>query len=138
MHAVQEPPYSIELPGAEAVAGETIPRRHPKARNGLLTRPAEDVSTIFDLVKRSAALYGGDPAIGSRKLLETHKEMKKVQKVVNGATQEVEKEWTYFEMSPYSFITYSEYETWTLELGSGLRKLGFQKGDKLHMFAATR
>jgi long-chain acyl-CoA synthetase len=138
LYMVQQPPFTVEAPGCRPVEGETIPRRHPKAKNGLFERPAEGVNTTFDLLRRSASKYAGEPAVGSRKLLHTHKELKKVTKVVDGQVTEVEKEWTYFELSDYSYVTFKEYETLVSQVGSGLRKLGLGPKDKLHIFAATR
>ncbi len=138
LRMVQKPPFSIEAPGAKPVAGETIPRRHPKARDGLLTRPAPEVDTVFALVKRSAEKYPNEAAVGSRRLVKTHKEVKKVSKMVDGVAHQVDKEWTYFELTPYSYLTHAEYFTLVLQLGSGLRKLGLTSYDKLHIFASTR
>lgn len=138
LHAVEKPPYTVEAPGYEPVEGETIPRRHPKAQNGLLERPAPDVTTVFDLLRRTAAKYAGEPAVGSRKLIKTHKELKKVPKVVDGQVREVDKEWTFFELSDYAYLTYAEYEALALQLGAGLRKLGLSPQDKVHLFATTR
>ena len=135
---VQKPPFTIEVADYEPVPGETIPRRHPKARDGLRERPAPDVTTVFDLIRRTAEKYGNAQAIGSRKLIKTHKEITHVPKTVEGKVVQTEKEWTYFELSPYSFQTYREYFDLTLQLGAGLRKLGLNPGDKLHIFAATR
>ncbi|KAH8904344.1 acetyl-CoA synthetase-like protein [Coniochaeta sp. PMI_546] len=137
LHAVEKPPYTIESPGYAPVEGETIPRRHPKAKNGLLQRPAPDVATNFDLLRRSAKKYANEPAVGSRRLLETHKELKKVPKIVDGQVQEVEKEWTFFELSDYTYLTYREYETTVLQVGAGLRKLGLSPHDKVHLFGTT-
>ncbi len=138
LHMVQKPPFTVEAPEAKAVPGETIPRRHPKAKNGLLTRPAPEVDTVFALVKRSAEKYANERAIGSRKLVQTHNEVKKVTKVVDGVPQQVEKKWTYFELSKYSYLTHAEYYELVLQLGSGLRNLGLTSHDKLHIFATTR
>ena len=135
---VHKPPFTIEAPGYEKVAGETIPRRHPRAKNGLLNRPADDVHTVFDIVRRSARVYPNHQAVGSRKLVKLHKEMKKVKKNVDGEVQEVEKEWQFFELTKYSFLTYKDYETLVLHIGSGLRKIGLTPDNKLHLFATTR
>lgn len=135
---VHKPPYSIEAPGYEKVEGETIPRRHPRARNGLLNRPAEDVTTVFDLVKRSARLYPNHNAVGDRSLVKLHKEKKMIKKNVDGQVQEVEKEWQFFELSKFSFLTYKQYEQRILQLGAGLRKLGLDSEHKLHLFGTTR
>ncbi|KAM0331473.1 hypothetical protein ACHAQA_003149 [Verticillium albo-atrum] len=137
LYQVHKPPFTIEAPGYEKVEGETIPRRHPKAKDGLRKRPAEDVNTIYDIVKRSARVYPNEPAAGSRKLIKLHKELKKVSKNVDGEVQEVEKEWQYFELSPFSFLTYTELHKYVLQLGAGLRKLGLSKGSRLHFYATT-
>ncbi|KAH6618147.1 hypothetical protein B0J18DRAFT_272587 [Chaetomium sp. MPI-SDFR-AT-0129] len=137
LRKVQKPPYTIEAPGVEPVQGETIPRRHPKAKDGLVERPAPGVNTTFDLLKRSAEKYGNEPAVGSRKLIQVHKEKKKVPKVVDGQTTEVEKEWTYYELSDYTYITYREYLDQVLQVGAGLRKLGLKADERLHIFAST-
>jgi long-chain acyl-CoA synthetase len=52
--------------------------------------------------------------------------------------QEVDKQWTYFELSGYSYLTFKEYETLVLQMGAGLRKLGLVKDDRIHLFASTR
>ncbi|KAF3354441.1 40S ribosomal protein S2 [Verticillium dahliae VDG1] len=130
-------PFSVPSPGAEKVDGETIPRRHPKAVPELLTKPGGNVDTIYELVKQSAAKFGNARCMGSRKLVDTHIDTKMVKKIVDGEEREVEKKWTYFELSPYTYISYNEYEALTLQVGSGLRKLGLVKGDRVHLFAAT-
>lgn len=138
LHIVQSPPFTVDAPGYAPVEGESIPRRHPLAKDGLLERPSPEVGTTFDLISRSARLFPNEPAVGSRRLIKTHKEMKKIQKVVGGETVEVDKEWTYSELSDFNFLTYKEYEVLLLQIGAGLRKLGLSPHDKLHIFAATR
>ncbi|PTB68319.1 acetyl-CoA synthetase-like protein [Trichoderma citrinoviride] len=135
---VRKPPFTIEAPGYEKVPGETIPRRHPAAKDGLLTKPADDVHTVFDIVRRSAREYPNHLAVGHRKLIELHKEIKKVPKNVDGQVVEVDKEWQFFELTKFDFMTFKEYETLVLQLGSGLRKLGLTPGSsRLHLFATT-
>ena len=137
LYKVQKEPYTIEAPGCKPVENETIPRRHPKAKNGLLECPAPNVRSTFDILKRSVEKYGDEPAIGSRKLIKVHKEKKKIPKVVDGKTTEVEKEWSYFELSNYSYLTYKEYFQQILQVGAGLKKLGLSSDDRLHIFATT-
>ncbi len=134
----KNPPFSVEASGYEAVEGETIPRRHPASKDKLTTSPSEDVTTIFDILKRSADKFGNAKALGTRRLIKTHQENKKVKKTVDGVTQEVDKKWTYFELSEYSYTSFVQYEKIALEIGAGLRKLGLVKGDRLHLFAGTR
>ena len=137
LYPVHKPPYTIESPGAEKKPDETTPRRHPLAKDGLINTPAEGVRTVFDLVTRSARIYPNHQAVGTRKLIKLHKEKKKVQKTVDGQVTEVEKEWQFFELSPFSYITYKEYETLILQVGAGLRKIGLDADSKLHIYGAT-
>jgi long-chain acyl-CoA synthetase len=137
LHIVQKPPFTIEVPGLDPVEGETTPRRHPKASKSLITRPVPEIRTTFDLLKRSADKYENEPAVGSRSLIKAHKETRKVTKIVDGEPAELDKEWMYFELSDYTYLTYSEYFTLILDLGAGLRKLGLVAHDKLHIFATT-
>lgn len=131
-------PFSVEASGYKKVDDETIPRRHPGSKDKLRTTPSDDVKTIFDILKRSADKFGNAKALGTRRLIKTHTESKKVKKTVDGETQEVDKKWTYFELSEYSYISFTEYEKMALDVGCGLRKLGLSQGDRLHLYAATR
>lgn len=135
---VQKPPFMFEVEGAPDIPGETKPYRHFKAKDGLIERPSPDVSTVYDIFRRSAKQHADKPAIGSRKLIRTHVENKMVSKFVDGVKTEVEKKWTYFELTPYTFLTFKEYEARALAVGAGLRKLGLGPGDILHIFATTR
>ncbi|KAL4927654.1 long-chain fatty acid-CoA ligase FAA1 [Aspergillus undulatus] len=130
-------PFTVEVPGVEPVEGETIPRRLPIAKDGLILRPAEDLTTIYDAFRRSARIFGNAKAVASRRLIKTHVETKKVKKIVDGQEQEVDKQWTYFEKGPYNYKSFIEYEKLALELGSGLRKIGLNKEHKVHLYGAT-
>ncbi|ORY65261.1 uncharacterized protein BCR38DRAFT_340991 [Pseudomassariella vexata] len=130
-------PFSIESPDCKPVEGETIPRRHPLTADGLIDKPADNISTTYELLRVSAEKYGNSKALGSRRLVRTHLETKKVKKTIDGVEQEVDKEWTFFELSAYEYLTYNEYEKQVLSVGSGLRKLGMEKSDRVHIFAAT-
>lgn len=132
------PPFTVGVEGYPVVPGETIPRRNAQHPDKLLTSPEEGVNTIFDIFTHSAKKYPDLRALGSRTLIKTHTEIKKVKKVIDGQLQEVDKEWTYKELSGYSYLTFKEYETLALQIGAGLRKLGLQSYDRVHMFASTR
>lgn len=131
-------PFTVEASGYEPVEGETIPRRNPIAKDKLVTRPSPEIGTIFDIFKRSADKFGNAKAVGQRKLIRTHDETKKVKKTIDGQEKEVDKKWTYFELSEYSYISYAEYEKLALDIGAGLRKLGMEKSDRIELFGATR
>lgn len=57
--------------------------------------------------------------------------------MVDGKEQEVDKKWQYFELSPYKYKSFVEFEKMALSVGSGLKSLGFNPQDRLHLFAAT-
>ncbi|KAM7203782.1 acetyl-CoA synthetase-like protein [Naviculisporaceae sp. PSN 640] len=136
---VAKPPFSVEAPNQVPVEGETPIRRHPASKDEIISRPVDnpDITTVYELVRAAAAKYGNAKCMGSRKLLHTHQETKKVKKIVDGEEVEVDKNWTFFELSPYEYITFTEYEQIVLQIGSGLRKLGLEKHDRVHIFAAT-
>lgn len=130
-------PYTVEAPGYEKVEGETIPRRNARSKDKLITT-LPGVTTIYDIWRYASEKFGNAKALGSRNLVKTHTELKKVKKVIDGKEQEVDKKWTYFELSGYNYMTFTEYEKLVLSYGAGLRKLGMNKDDRLLLFAATR
>ncbi|KAI9710087.1 MAG: long-chain fatty acid-CoA ligase [Bogoriella megaspora] len=135
--SVKKPPFTVEAPGFEKKEGETIPRRNVKTKDTLKSTPADGVNTIYDLVHYSSKKFGNAKAMGSRKLVKEHHENKKIKKVIEGKEQEVDKKWTYFELSSYNYMSFVEYEQMVLQIGCGLKQLGMQAYDRLQIFAAT-
>lgn len=134
---VKKSPFSVPVPDIEAPDGETVPRRHPECVNELRSKPDPNISTTYELLRVSVERYGDLRALGSRRLIQLHHETKKVKKMVDGEEQEVDKKWTYFELSNYEFLSYTEYEKLALQIGAGLRSLGLVKDDRVHIFAGT-
>ncbi|KAL8677296.1 MAG: hypothetical protein Q9186_006257 [Xanthomendoza sp. 1 TL-2023] len=130
-------PYTVEASDAVKVDGESIPRRIIAAKDGFKTVPEDGVKTVYDILRHSASKYGHAQALGSRKLLRTHEDIKKVKKTVEGRETTVDKKWAYYELSDYRYMSFREYEQMALQCGAGLRKLGMNKDDRLHIFAAT-
>jgi len=133
----KNPPFTLEVPGSPPTHGETAPRRNANFLTSLVSRPSEEVATLFDVLLRAADKFGDLNAVGTRKLIKTHVEVKKVKKVVDGAEREVEKKWVYFEMGDFEFESFGGYVGRCLQIGAGLRKLGLGSGDRIHVFAAT-
>lgn len=134
---VSRPPYSLPVKDAPVIEGETQPRRIPSSIDELLARPSPEISTVYELISAAIEKYGNARCMGSRKLVRTHNETKKVKKMVDGQEREVDKNWTYFELSPYEYMTYYDYRNLLRDLASGLRKIGMDKYDRVHLFAAT-
>ena len=131
-------PFTVEASGYSKVEGETIPRRHPAAKDGIVKTPSPEVSTLFELIRYASEHYGNAKAIGWRKTIKTHQETKMVKKNVDGQMKDVEKKWTYFELGPYDYMSFVEYERLILQVGSGLAGLGLKKDTVVHVYATTR
>ena len=130
-------PYTVETAGAQKVDGETIPRRNVASKDALKMTPTEGVETLYDILRYSSRKYGNAKAVGARRIVNIHEETKKVKKMIDGKEQEVDKKWQYFELSPYKYKSFVEFEKMALSVGSGLKALGFGPQDRLHLFAAT-
>ncbi|KAE8447796.1 hypothetical protein EG329_010190 [Mollisiaceae sp. DMI_Dod_QoI] len=128
-----KPPFSLEVPGVERVNGETIPRRNAKYLDGLLSRPKEDIATLYDVLKYSRDTYGDASAMGSRRLIATHTEPETEMK----ESRNTHRPWTYYEMGPYKYESYKDYFQLAMDIGAGFRELGLNAGDRVHIFAAT-
>lgn len=131
-------PFSVEVPGVEKVKGETLPRRNTKCKDGLIVQPDPSVKTVYDIIQYAASKFGDAKCMGTRTVLNIYKEKKMVKKIVDGKETEVEKEWSYFELSPYKYMSFIEFQKHVSSLGAGLKKIGLGKGDKIHLYGATR
>lgn len=133
----------LSLSDLFAELNDETPEGHGKIRrsihsaNGLLNTPHPDIATVYDIVQFAAKTYGVKRAMGYRKLIKEHVEEKTITKKVDGKEQKVPKKWTYYEYGDYEYISFIEMQKATMRLGSGLRHIGLQKGDKLEIFAGT-
>ncbi|KAK9449051.1 eukaryotic long-chain fatty acid CoA synthetase (LC-FACS) [Limtongia smithiae] len=130
------PPYSVES-GLPVVEGEVPARRSIRAAapgTPLVSTPAPGVATVYDVLTYVAAKWDAKECLGSRKVVQTHVETKMVKKIVDGKETSVPKKWTYFELSPYSYISYAELLQEALTYGSGIKSLGISL---LEIYAAT-
>lgn len=130
-------PYTVEAKGYEKKDGETIPRVHPAAKDGLISTPAPDIKTIYDVLRSSSKKFGNAKALGYRTLIKVHEEVKQIKKVVDGKETTVDKKWQFSELSAYTYISFVEYEQLCFKVASGYRALGMNKGDRVHIFAST-
>lgn len=130
-------PFTVEVPGVQKKDGETIPRRNYRTVDKLKSRPAPEIATVYDILRKSSEKFGNAKALGKRNLVKVHGEVKKVKKVIDGKEQEIDKKWTYYELSPYEYTSFVEYEAMALKIGCGFRALGMKAADRVHIFAAT-
>lgn len=127
-------PYTVEPENAEHISGETLPRRHPTASTTLLSCTSPGILTIYDILTRSVRKFHSAPAIGSRRVLRTHTETKKVK---DGRGELVDKTWTYYELSDYSYTSFAELERRAVRLGAAMRGVGLERGDRIAIYGAT-
>jgi long-chain acyl-CoA synthetase len=129
-------PYNVPAIGYSKIRGETLPMRSQSAKHGL--KLVDDgVQTVFDILTYSAEKFTTANCYGYREIVETHEEIRKIKTKVNGVEEEVDKKWTYFQLSEYKYVSFEEHKRNATECGAGLRKLGMGVGDRLHMFAVT-
>lgn len=131
--------YTVAV--GDAQPGETAPRRNVGAKNEAWNHPGQkpELDTIYNLFKWSTKTYANDQAMGSRSIIEVHEEQKMVTKKVDGVEKKVPKTWQFFELSPYSYITYSQLLELVNQLGSGFIKLGIKPNgeERFHIYAQT-
>ncbi|KAL6449690.1 LOW QUALITY PROTEIN: FAA1 Long-chain-fatty-acid--CoA ligase 1 [Candida maltosa Xu316] len=121
----------------EAKPGETAPRRRSAQRDAAVMRPTDSKATtmpefIDECIKRN----GDSTAMGWRDLVEVHIETKQVTKLIDGEHKKVDKEWTYYEMGPYNYISYPDLSVLVKNYSKELGLLPEQQS-KLMIFAAT-
>jgi long-chain acyl-CoA synthetase len=134
----RRPPFTVEVPDAVDDACEARPRRSPTAANGLLSAPADDVKTTYDIFRRAARKFSHAKAAGTRRVTGSYEERSVVKRTVDGVEKSMPKIWTRYELSGYIYLSFLEYESLALDLGRGLRRLGLGKGSKIHLYGATR
>ncbi|KAJ3070826.1 long-chain fatty acid-CoA ligase, partial [Rhizoclosmatium hyalinum] len=131
------PQRSVEVPNTATATSGAI-RRSILSPKELTARPAEGINTIYDILVSSGKKYANKDALGARRIVDTIKEQKEVTKKIPGGGEVKEmKTWTYFELSPYSWMTFGEVKSLALTYGSGLRALGLNPTDKMTVYAET-
>jgi long-chain acyl-CoA synthetase len=127
---------SVTLGAAQE--GEGAIRRSVLAQDGLARFPAPDVKTLYDVLQYSVTQRPNHPALGYRSLEKMIQEEKQVTKIVDGVETKQTKTWNFFQLSPYTYVSYAEMSTKVHAIGSGLAHLGLKSKSKIEIFAPTR
>lgn len=126
-------PYASPVSTSAAVQGETSAYRNSKVIDALPIAPENGVHTVIDLVRRAAAKFGNNKAVGYRTEIRTH--LKEGPPDANGNKKQL----TISELSPYQFLSYVEYAELITNIGCGLVEAGLLPSrDKICMWAQTR
>jgi long-chain acyl-CoA synthetase len=115
--------------------GETPVRRSILSPLVLTETPDPAIRTIYDLVQFSARRWADKPCFGTRKVIKIHTEKQIVSNAANAASEP--KVYMFWELGPYEYRSYKEVAQEGLDVGSGLRKLGLERGDKIAIYAET-
>jgi len=118
--------YSFEI--GEATPGETIPRRNCISRE-LIAKPA-GCSTLYESFKQVSEDFPHRDCFGIRDIIGTQTKTT----VVGG----VNRDWVYFEKSPYKWTNYKDSFDRCSQFASGLRAIGIQPGSRLCIYEETR
>jgi long-chain acyl-CoA synthetase len=105
----------------------------------LSKRPHITINTLYDVLLYGARVYPASKHLfGTRSVTNIVKESKDVTKSVNGVSITKKKEWSFFELSAYKWVTYRDAVSITTNVGAGLVKIGLKPQDKVTIFASTK
>lgn len=69
------------------------------------TEPLPGIDTTYDVVQYAAKTYPNKRAFGTRPVLDIVKETKTITKMVGGQETTQDKEWSYFKLGAYEWIS---------------------------------
>jgi len=130
-------PFSVEVTDTSAKGEGRIRRNRVVGTGDLLSTPRDNVSTVYELLQYSAKKFGDKNCMGHRNVIKEHTEEKMFTKVVDGEERQIPKKWTYWELSPYIYRSFKQVGEESAALGSGLRNLGLNPGDRIELYAGT-
>ncbi|GAA5902462.1 uncharacterized protein JCM6883_001417 [Sporobolomyces salmoneus] len=129
-------PSSVEV-GPEPRSDETRPRRYADTADELSKTPEPGVEVIPDLLAKSVEIRGDQPAVGWREVVKVHNEEKEITKTVGGKEVKEKKNWQYFELSDYKYLSYKELAEIVKQAASALIETGHSKDTMFNIFAST-
>lgn len=129
-------PASLEI-GPDAKQGESRTRRLRHTADRLFERPAEGIDTTWDIIQRSAITFGDKPGFGWRDVLDVITEEKEVPKSIDGKQVMEKKQWQYFKLSDYKYLSFKEFRNASAEIGRGLIGLGIEREEIFNIYART-
>ncbi|KIY67621.1 long-chain-fatty-acid-CoA-ligase [Cylindrobasidium torrendii FP15055 ss-10] len=112
-------------------------RRLAITADRLVTQPFEGLDTLPDIIDYAARTFGSRDAVGWREVVDVITEEKEVKKVVGGNEVTEKKQWKYFQLSPYTFISAIEFKQRIVDTAKGLLALGIGSSDIFNVYANT-
>ncbi|CAO1625835.1 unnamed protein product [Sympodiomycopsis kandeliae] len=127
---------SVEI-GDAPPKGEGRVRRSFKTPKDLIAGPGEGIETMVDVFNFALKKFTNKPILGYRDLIKTHEEEKEITKKVDGKDKKEKKKWTYYELSDYKYLTYTELDERVRHASSGLRNLGLTSDTRFNIYSTT-
>ncbi|KAF7974622.1 hypothetical protein HWV62_11600 [Athelia sp. TMB] len=112
-------------------------RRLAITADKLVTQPQEGIETTSDIIDYAARTHGTKDAFGWRDIVEVHTEEKDVKKIIGGKEVTEKKQWQYFQLSDYKYISFVEIQSRVSELARGLVHYGITTENVFNMYAST-
>lgn len=126
---------SVSVSKGEGHNGDV--RRSSESPDKLLERPEANVNTMAELMQAARKRYGSKKNIAWRDVIREHTEEKVVSKKIGDEEVQETKKWTYFELSPYKYITLEEFFTMVDQFASGMAQLDLDFKTHFNIFAST-
>lgn len=82
------------------------PTRSPDNENSATN--TKKIQTLYEILQHSADRHADKKALGARELLDVRTQEKPVKNVVDGKATTRKKQWRYYKLSPYHWMTYKE------------------------------
>ncbi|EKM76160.1 hypothetical protein AGABI1DRAFT_115928 [Agaricus bisporus var. burnettii JB137-S8] len=117
--------------------GQSAVRRLDITKDELVSRPAEGVDTVYDILQYAARTHGSRNALGWRDIIKIHDVEKEITKAVDGKQVVEKKKWKYYELSDYHYHSFVDVQRIVSEIARGFAELGINSHDVFNVYAQT-
>ncbi|KAJ2802542.1 long-chain fatty acid-CoA ligase, partial [Coemansia furcata] len=128
-------PVDASLPSARI--DKTPTRRFHTTADRVVDRAQPDITNIYAGLLRGRDARPDYKSLGKRDVLGTVTEEKTVQHKVDGKLEQTTKEWSYFKLSEYKWMSYAQVYEFTKNLGAGYVNLGLKPKSRVLIYAPT-
>ncbi|WFD34681.1 long-chain-fatty-acid--CoA ligase [Malassezia cuniculi] len=128
---------SVVLNPGSAPKGEGDIHRSVLSPNKLLERPNDEVHTMRDVLLYARKDHGEKKQFAYRDIIREINEDKVIKKNVGGEVVEETKTWTFYELTPYKYMTLNEFCDRVDIISRGFNALGIESHSRFNIFAST-
>ncbi|KAJ2495521.1 long-chain fatty acid-CoA ligase, partial [Coemansia sp. RSA 2052] len=128
--------YSTAVPGTGSET-ETPTRRFHTTADRVVDRAQPNITNIYGALLRGRDAKPDVKTLGKRDVLGTVTEEKTIQHKVDGKMEQTTKEWSFFKLGEYKWMTYAQVYEYTKNLGAGYLELGLKPNSRVLIYAPT-